>query len=164
MRQKLWKSDIVMPVWQKMGRKQAISCYLCESSFFSNSISLGIAYILAISHRALKSRKKLQFGRSYWLLCLPQRPAKINIFGYFFEWISVRGKIPETLILAFEVIIMHHATTRKRSVRPISFFSYRPIPITTDISNFLIGRNRCWYWYAFSISTIPIMVTFFSSA
>ena len=34
------------------------------------------------------------------------------------------------------------------SVRPISLFSYRPIPITTDISDFQIGRYRLWYRYS----------------
>ena len=41
----------------------------------------------------------------------------------------------------------HHIVWTGTSVRPISLFSYRPIPITTDISDFQIGRYRLWYRY-----------------
>ena len=35
----------------------------------------------------------------------------------------------------------------KHSVRPKSLFSYRPIPITTDISDFHISQYQLWYRY-----------------
>ena len=38
------------------------------------------------------------------------------------------------------------------SGRPITFFSYRPIPIMTDNCNFFIGRYRCRYRLIIPIS------------
>ena len=44
-------------------------------------------------------------------------------------------------------IALHKIKALTSSGRPISIFSYRPIPITTDISDFHIGRYRCRYRY-----------------
>ena len=49
-------------------------------------------------------------------------------------------------------VLIRYYTIGCCSGRPITFFSYRPIPIMTDNCNFLIGRYRCRYRLIIPIS------------